>query len=251
MTELKSYKVWDVPTRWFHWITVLSVIALAALGLVILNAGALKIPNEGKILLKSLHVWVGYVFAVNIGGRIVWGFVGNHYARWRQILPGGSGYLARVRSYAAAFAAGRPQHYLGHNPLGRFAVAVLLVLIAMQALTGLVLAGTDIYFPPFGHWIAQWIAAPGVDPATLVPYSPEMYNETTYADMRAMREPIGVLHLYGFYVLGAVIVLHIAAVVVTELREGGNLISAMFTGRKLIPGQPVDMPDSATSKRAS
>jgi len=127
------------------------------------------------------------LFAVNIGVRIVWGFVGNHYARWRQVLPGGSGYLARVRSYAAAFAAGRLQHYLGHNPLGRFAVAVLLVLIAMQALTGLVLAGTDIYFPPFGHWIAQWIAAPGVDPATLVPYSPEMYDETTYADMRAMR----------------------------------------------------------------
>jgi len=59
-----------------------------------------------------------------------------------------------------------------------------------------------------------------------------------------------VLHLYGFYVLGAVIVLHITAVVVTELREGGTLISAMFTGRKLIPGQPVDMSDSSTSKSA-
>jgi len=63
MTELKSYKVWDVPTRGFHWITVLSVIGLAALGLMILNAGTLKIPNEGKILLKSLHVegWQGFV----------------------------------------------------------------------------------------------------------------------------------------------------------------------------------------------
>ncbi len=38
-------------------------------------------------------------------------------------------------------------------------------------------------------------------------------------------------------------ILHIAAVVVTELREGGSLISAMFTGRKLIAGTPVDLPD--------
>ena len=248
MDELKSYKVWDVPTRWFHWIAVLCVIALAVLGLMILNAGAFKIPNEGKVLLKTLHVWVGYVFALVIGLRVVWGFVGSHYARWRQILPGGSGYLARVRRYAAAFAAGRPEHYLGHNPLGRIAVAVLLLLMTAQALTGLVLAGTDIYFPPFGHWIAQWITAPGVDPATLVPYSPEMYDKASYTHMRAMREPVATLHLYGFFSLAGVIVVHIVAVVVTELREGGMLVSAMFTGRKIVPGQPVDAPDQATKK---
>ncbi len=248
MNELKSYKVWDVPTRWFHWIAVLCVIALSALGLVILNADAFKIPNEGKVLLKTLHVWVGYVFALNIGVRIVWAFVGGHYARWRQMLPGGRGYLARVRSYTAAFAAGRPQHYLGHNPLGRIAVAVLLLLITAQALTGLVLAGTDIYFPPFGNWIAQWIAAPGVDPATLVPYSPELYDKTSYADMRAMRKPVATLHLYGFFVLAGMIVLHIVAVVVTELREGGTLVSAMFTGRKIVQGQAVDAPDQVAGK---
>ncbi|WP_295679902.1 cytochrome b/b6 domain-containing protein [uncultured Nevskia sp.] len=116
MNELRSYKVWDAPTRWFHWINVLCVIVLAALGLVILNAGAFKIPNEGKILLKTLHVWAGYVFAVNIGVRIVWAFVGNRQARWRQILPGSPGYFARLGSYVSAFAAGRPEHYIGHNP---------------------------------------------------------------------------------------------------------------------------------------
>ncbi len=245
MNELESYKVWDGPTRWFHWITVLCVITLAALGLVILNAGAFKIPNEGKVLLKTLHVWVGYVFALAIGLRIVWGFAGNHYARWRQILPGGRGYLARVRSDTAAFVAGPPQHYLGHNPLGRIAVALLLLLMTAQAFTGLVLAGTDIYFPPFGHWIAQWIAAPGVDPATLVPYTPELYDKKSYADMRAMREPVATLHLYGFFLLAGMIVIHILAVVVTELREGGTLVSAMFTGRKVVPGEPVDAPDRA------
>lgn len=248
MNELKSYKVWDAPTRWFHWINVLCVIVLAALGLVILNAGAFKIPNEGKILLKTLHVWAGYVFAVNIGMRIVWAFIGNRQARWRQLLPGGPGYVARLRSYVSAIAAGRPEHYLGHNPLGRIAVTALLLLITLQALSGLVLAGTDLYFPPIGHWIAQWIAAPGVDPATLVPYSPELYEKSAYGDMRAMREPVATLHLYGFFVLASMIVIHIAAVVMTELREGGTLVSAMFTGRKVVSGQPVDAPDPSTKR---
>ncbi len=92
------------------------MIALAAPGLVIPNAGALKIPKEGKVLLKTLHVWVGYVFALNIGLRIVWAFVGSHYARWRPMRPGGRGYVARVRGYAAAFTAGRLEHYLRHTP---------------------------------------------------------------------------------------------------------------------------------------
>ncbi|MDZ4730084.1 MAG: cytochrome b/b6 domain-containing protein, partial [Xanthomonadales bacterium] len=59
--ELKSYRVWDAPTRWFHWINVLSVLTLAGLGLMILNAGSFEIPSAGKILLKTLHVWTGYV----------------------------------------------------------------------------------------------------------------------------------------------------------------------------------------------
>tara|TARA_R110002073_G_scaffold36263_4_gene105590 strand:- start:526 stop:1329 length:804 start_codon:yes stop_codon:yes gene_type:complete len=246
LNHLKSYRVWDVPTRCFHWINVICVFALAGFGLVILNAGALDISNAGKVLLKTLHVWVGYVFAVNIAVRLVWGFFGNHYARWRQMLPGGKGYLGRLRSYGAAFAAGHPQSYLGHNPLGRIAVTGLLLVMIVQASTGLLLAGTDIYFPPFGAWIAQWIAAAGIDPATLVPYSPEMYDEASYADMRSMRAPFATIHLYGFYVLAVGILIHIAAVVITELREGGGLTSAMISGRKVLKEPPVDVADGVS-----
>ena len=60
--------------------------------------------------------------------------------------------------------------YLGHNPIARMMVSILLILLVLQAVTGLVLAGTDIYYPPFGYWIASWVAAPGVDPATIAPY---------------------------------------------------------------------------------
>jgi Ni/Fe-hydrogenase 1 B-type cytochrome subunit len=104
----------------------------------------------------------------------------------------------------------------------------------------LVLAGTDLFYPPFGSWIAGWVAALGVDSATLVPYAPEMYNETAYEAMRAFRKPFITVHYYGFYMLIVFAVIHILAVIVTELREGGGLITAMFSGQKVLSGPPVD-----------
>jgi Ni/Fe-hydrogenase 1 B-type cytochrome subunit len=240
MPELKTYAVWDATTRWFHWINVLCVIALATIGFLILNADAIGVPATGEVTLKTIHVWIGYVFVLNLLWRIVWGFFGNHYARWGSILPGGKGYFQALRSYVTAFIAGHPEHYVGHNPAGRLGTAVLFLLITIQAITGLLLAGTDLFYPPLGHWIAQWIAAPGIDPGLLRPKAPEMYDAAAFESMRAFRKPFSVIHLYSFYVLVVVVVLHVVAVIVTELREGGNIISAMFTGRKMIRGRPVD-----------
>jgi len=240
MTDLKSYVVWDASVRWFHWINLLCLLGLIAVGVAILNDKALGVTNDGKILLKTVHVTIGYVFAVNLLWRLVWAFIGGPYARWRAILPGGRGYLNEVRAYIAGIRSGRPQQYLGHNPLGRIAVTCLLFLLLAQAVTGLVLAGTDLFYPPIGSWIAGWVAAAGVDPATLVPYAKEMYDETAYEAMRAFRKPFITVHEYGFYVLLAFVAMHILAVVVTEIREGGNLISAMFSGRKVLSGPPAD-----------
>lgn len=239
-TALRSYRVWDASTRWFHWINAACIVALAAVGSVILHAKGLDISDDGKVTLKTVHAWVGYAFALNLLWRIVWAFVGNRYAQWRAVLPGGPGYLHAMRSYVDAFLAGRPQHYLGHNPLARLGIALLFLLISIQAVTGLLLAGTDLFYPPFGHWIARWVAAPGIDPATLVPYAPEMYDKAAYDGMRALRKPFAVVHLYGFYALAVVAVLHVVAVVVTEVREGGSIVSAMFTGWKILPGHPID-----------
>lgn len=240
MTELRSYPVWDVPTRLFHWINALSVIALISVGLVILNDGVLGITNPGKVALKTLHVWIGYVFAANLGWRLIWAFIGNRHARWGSLLPLGQGYFGELRRYVAGLARGEPPSYLGHNPLGRIAVTVLLALMLTMAVTGLLLASTDIFYPPLGAYFAQSIAAPGVDPASIVPYAPELYDKTAYDAMRAMRKPFATVHLYTFYTLLVVIAVHIAAVVITELREGNGLISAMFTGRKVMARKPVD-----------
>lgn len=240
MSELKTYTVWDAGTRWFHWINALCVIALAVAGFLILNASAIEVPNAGKVTLKTVHVWIGYLFVLNLLWRMVWAFFGNSYASWRAVLPGGRGYFQALRSYVAAFIAGHPEQYMGHNPAGRLGVAVLFLLITVMAITGLILAGTDLFYPPLGHWIAQWVAAPEIAAASLKPYAPEMYNTAAYESMRAFRKPIALVHLYSFYTLLVVVVLHVAAVIVTELREGGSIISAMFTGRKIMRGRPFD-----------
>ncbi|MEW6682993.1 MAG: cytochrome b/b6 domain-containing protein [Nitrospirota bacterium] len=247
--ELKSYPVWDAPTRWFHWVNALCVLVLASVGVVLLNDKALGVSNPGKVNLKTIHVWIGYLLAANLLWRFVWAFLGNQYASWRSILPGGRGYVHAVRSYVSAFVAGRPLQYVGHNPVARLGIAILLVLLVIQMTTGLVLAGTDLFYPPLGHWIAQWVAAPGVDPGTLIPYAPELYNKTAYDEMRAFREPYETIHLYTFYALLVVVLLHVAAVVITEIREGGSIISAMFTGRKIIAGRPVDDDERGGERR--
>ncbi len=238
--QLVVYRVWDAPTRWFHWVNALSVLGLMATGLIILFSGDLGVSSAGKVTLKTIHVWIGYVMTVNLLWRFVWAFFGNRYARWKAILPGGRGYLTSLEAYVSAFLAGQPKHYLGHNPIGRLAVFVILLLLIFQAGTGLLLAGTDIFYPPFGKWIAGWIAAPNIDPATLTPLARDLINPKAYAAMRSFRAPFAELHEIGFYLIAGVVFMHIVAVVVTELREGGTLVSAMVTGRKIVPGQPED-----------
>jgi Ni/Fe-hydrogenase 1 B-type cytochrome subunit len=59
--------------------------------------------------------------------------------------------------------------------------------------------------------------------------------------MRSFRSPVVTIHLYAFYLLTGVIVMHLIAVIVTEIHEGGSITSAMFTGRKLLNRPPQDL----------
>lgn len=240
--ELRFYPVWDRMVRIFHWLNVICVIALAALGTALLWDDELGLSAEGKVLLKTIHVWFGYVLAANLGVRLAWAFVGGPFSRWRALLPLGRGYLQSLRGYVAGMMSGEAPRYLGHNPLGRLMVTALLALLTVQGVTGLVLAGTDIYYPPIGASIARWVAAPGVDPATLVPGDKTSVDAAAWADMRAFRDPYVETHETVFFILLGAVLLHILGVLVGELREGGSLISAMFTGRKVLDRPPVDAP---------
>lgn len=239
-SNLKAYRVWDLPTRLFHWINFTAVISLIFFGLIMLYKKELGITSvEAKIGLKEVHVIIGYVFVLNLVFRLFWGFIGNQHARWRAILPG-KGFLQSVHDYKASLATGKPRQFLGHNPLGRLAITVMLLLLIVMAATGLIRAGTDIYYPPFGAYVAEYVAAPGTNPASLVPYDPTGTIAEKTERVTAFKKPFGIVHLYSAYILMFIIVLHIAAVVYTEVREGGGIISAMFSGRKVLSGKPVD-----------
>lgn len=240
MSGLQSYPVWDKTTRIFHWLNAVCILLLIMFGLMILNHNAIGIDGTEEIILKKLHASVGYVFVTNLIWRYIWGFIGNHYARWKAVLPIGKGFIASLKAYLAGLKSGKPVHYLGHNPAARISVTLLFLFITVQAATGLIIAGTDIFYPPFGGFIQEWIAPAGVNPADLVPGTRELYDPDAYAEMRAFRAPILTVHLYNAYILMLMIPLHIIGVIVTDIKEGSGLISAMFTGRKVFDSEPVD-----------
>ena len=238
-----EYRVWDVPTRIFHWVNFLAVISLIFVGLLMMYKKDLGITGlPAKVGLKELHVSIGYVFAINLLVRVLWGFVGNHFAHWRTILPG-RGFGAVLRSYWASVKAGEPQTWLGHTPLGRLAVTALILLMLVLAGSGLIRAGTDVYYPPFGGIVENYIAAAGTDPDSLRPYDPSGIDAARLAALKAFKEPIGEVHKYAAFILMALIIIHILFVVMAEVREGGSLVSAMFTGKKLLAKRPLDADD--------
>jgi len=237
---MQRVRVWDVPTRIFHWVNFLAVMILMFVGLVMLFKSELGISSvEAKIGLKTLHVTVGYVFVLNLIWRIVWGFIGNRHARWTAVFPGpGTG--RQLRDYLASLRAGRPQQYAGHNPAARLSITVIYLALLVMATTGLIRAGTDIYYPPLGAFMAEYVAAAGVDPAEVRPYDESNVDPQRFTQLKEFKKPFGLVHIYTAYFLMFLVVVHIGSVVVAEIREGNGLVSAMLSGNKVISGTPVD-----------
>jgi len=224
-------RVWDRTTRLFHWINLACVLALMVLGLGILDDDALELTPGGEVLLKTLHVYVGYVFVINLLWRMIWAFIGSPTARWGAMLPFRRGFLAQLRGHWSTGVSAGMDHEPGHSPPGRLMITLLLVLLFAQAMTGLVLAGTDLYKPPFGGYIADWITE-GKDNAAveLMDRSSEYRNSERYAEMRAVRKPVKETHEWLFYVLLAAVLMHVAGVILEEFRSKKGLVSAMITG---------------------
>ena len=243
--KTSSYYVWDRTTRIFHWVNALCVFLLMAVGIVIINAKTLGIEGEAKILVKTVHAYIGFVFVANLLWRIIWGFIGNHYARCKNILPFNKKFMAELRDYLKNFNSDTRKHYLGHNPAARLMVTVLFILLSFQAITGLILAGTDLYLPPFGHEFKEMVMDAGEDHSKIVDVVPgrkDNLDPEGYKRMREFRKPFIEIHEFGFYALLIAIVIHIIGVVVTEIKEGESIVSAMITGKKHMKAPPVDYP---------
>lgn len=116
-------RVWDLPTRVFHWLLAILVVAAFVTGI----AGGNLIEWHGR---------AGIATAGLLAFRLVWGFVGSTYARFADFVPGPAHIWAHLRGQWDG---------LGHNPFGALSVLALLLVLAFQVLSGLV-ANDDIAF---------------------------------------------------------------------------------------------------------
>jgi len=223
--------VWSRNIRIFHWINVIAITLLVCIGLIILNGKLFGVSTDGKVLLKTIHVFVGYVFAINLLFRLIIGFIGKAHERWNKVLPFNKGFSQEL----VEFKQNKKSTYKGHNPAGKLMVFALLFLMFTQLISGLIIAGTDIYYPPFGNYFVQSIAIDKQNIEVIKPYSKENVDEVAYKEMRAIRKPFITAHVYAFYGLLFLIPLHILGVIIAERREKTALVSAMITGYKYLP----------------
>ena len=119
--------VWDWPLRLFHWLLALAVAGLVMTG-----------QQGGEAMV--LHARLGYAVLGLLGFRLVWGFVGSKTARFRHFLDSPAKALAYVR-----LSRDEKARWLGHSPLGAYAVLLMLSLLLAQVLTGLI-ADDEIAF---------------------------------------------------------------------------------------------------------
>ena len=127
-SRFQPVKVWDLPTRLFHWV------------LVALVAGSFITGNIGGNLMPY-HKWFGYGILTLILFRVVWGFVGGSQSRFAAFLHG----PGTVVSYAIQLIKGTSKPFLGHNPLGGWSIVAMLLVLLIQVGTGL-FANDDILF---------------------------------------------------------------------------------------------------------
>ncbi len=135
MSIERKVRVWDLPTRIFHW-------SLLALLLVAWFTG----EEEGAA--AQIHRYAGEAIAGLIVFRVLWGFVGGERSRFSDFAAGPTAIVAHVRDLFSS----RPKRHLGHNPLGGIAVFLLLAVVSAIVFTGLFSGGEGAGGPFVGVW---------------------------------------------------------------------------------------------------
>lgn len=164
--------VWDRFVRGFHW----ALVSCVLIDYFVIDDG------------ETVHQWLGYTASALVLARVVWGFVGSRYARFGDFFPT----PARLKRHLQALLSGRPEHVVGHNPLGALMMLALMALVLSLGLTGF-LQTTDRF------WGEEWL--------------------------QDLHEQIG-------HVLIACAGLHAAAALMVGRLERTRLVRAMFTGIK-------------------
>jgi cytochrome b len=112
-------RVWDLPTRVFHWLLAACVLGSLASGFI--GGGAI-----------DWHARFGYAILALLLFRLVWGLVGGRWSRFSSFLYAPRSVVAYLRGQP------HPDHLVGHNPLGAGSVIAMLVVLLLQVASGLV-----------------------------------------------------------------------------------------------------------------
>ncbi|MFA7428950.1 MAG: cytochrome b/b6 domain-containing protein [Rhodospirillaceae bacterium] len=220
-TASPDLRVWDLPIRLFHWTLVILLVLLWVSG----QFGVLSLVVDQEILgIKvnvfmgnmDLHMLLGQAVLALVLFRLMWGFVGSSTARFSSFVRGPRPVMEYVRSILR----GDMPMTTGHNPAGALIILVMLGLLLFQGSLGLF--GNDDIF-------SQGPLAAKVSKAT--------------------SDRLTVVHGQVFYILLAVVAVHIAAALYYLVR-GKNLIRPMITGRKAADGVHADAPRLVSPWRA-
>jgi cytochrome b len=141
----------------------------------------------------DIHQWTGYTVIVLVISRVAWGLVGSRHSRFSDFVVGPVKVLAYIRGQGAAS--------VGHNPLGGWFVIALLLLLLTQGVSGLFNRDDIMFSGPLAH-----------------------VGSTEF------RDTMGWVHEIAFYILLALVCLHILAVLYHQLRIKEKLLQAMIRG---------------------
>lgn len=198
---MHTVRVWDLPTRLFHWSLVLCVVGLIISG----NIGGNAMVWHGRL---------GYAVLTLLLFRIAWGLAGGHWSRFASFLYGPSAIVAYLRGK------GRPEHSVGHNPLGMLSVLALLLVLLAQVGTGL-FADDEIAFtgPLAGLVSGDWVG-----------------QATSYHKK------------VGKFILIALVALHLGAIAFYRLVRKQNLVRPMIVGDKTVQAPVPASRDNARTR---
>ena len=134
-----TVRIWDLPTRLFHWSLAVTTVALVVTAKLGGNA-------------MQWHLRLGYVMLALLAFRLAWGLVGGRWSRFASFLPT----PARLRSHFA-HQEGKVTSP-GHSPLGALSVFALLAVLLAQVGTGLLSDDEIAFAGPLTRFVSNaWV----------------------------------------------------------------------------------------------
>lgn len=118
-STLTRLRIWDLPTRLFHWLLVACIVGLVVTAKLGGNA-------------MEWHLRLGHAVLGLLVFRILWGVGGGYWSRFSTFVPTPKRLLRYLQGQGTA------RDHAGHNPLGALSVIAMLLVIALQVGTGLI-----------------------------------------------------------------------------------------------------------------